>query len=82
MRLDATAPSRRPGTAKRSSTIAFVPQYRNVTEERIVTREQYEQGYLERDGLVVRKRRYELIRELPDGRLLVRAAAKPDQASL
>jgi hypothetical protein len=50
-----------------------VPQYRKVTEERIVTREQYEQGYLERDGLVVRKRRYELIRELPDGRYLVRA---------
>jgi hypothetical protein len=57
-----------------------VPQYRNVTEERVVTREQFEQGYLERDGLVVRKRRYELIRELPDGRLLVRMAEKPEQA--
>jgi len=58
-----------------------VPQYRKVTEERIVTREQYEQGYLERDGLVIRKRRYELIRELPDGRYLVRVSDDhPEQA--
>jgi hypothetical protein len=50
-----------------------MPQYRNAPEERIVTREQYEAGYLERDGLVVRKRRYELIRKLEDGTYLVRA---------
>ena len=57
-----------------------MPQYRKVTEERIVTREQYEQGYLERDGLVVKKRPYELIRELPDGTYLVRAPAAAEAA--
>src|SRR5262249_40104504 len=76
-RTSSSAPARR----QQRSTIDLVPQYRSVTEERIVTREQYEHGYLERDGLVVRKRRYELIRELPDGRLLVRVAAKPEQPS-
>jgi len=50
-----------------------MPQYQKLAEERIVTREELERGYLERAGLVVRKRRYELIRELPDGRFLVRA---------
>jgi hypothetical protein len=55
----------------------FMPQYRKVTEERIVTREEYERGYLERDGLVVRKRRYQLIKELPDGTYLVRASEQP-----
>ena len=57
-----------------------MPQYRKNTEERIVTREQFEQGYFERDGFVVRKRRYELIKELPDGRYLVRAPGQaPEQ---
>ena len=56
-----------------------MPQSKNVREERVVTREQLEQGYLERDGLVVRKRPYELIRELPDGRYLVRAPEPPKE---
>jgi hypothetical protein len=55
-----------------------MPQYRKLAEERVVTREELERGYFERDGIVVRKRRYELIRELPDGRYLVRA---PQQAN-
>ena len=55
-----------------------MPQYQKLAEERIVTREELERGYLERAGLVVRKRRYELIRELPDGRFLVRAP-QPEQ---
>jgi hypothetical protein len=55
-----------------------MPQYRKLAEERVVTREELDRGYFERDGIVVRKRRYELIRELPDGRYLVRA---PQQAS-
>jgi hypothetical protein len=54
-----------------------MPQYRKLAEERVVTREELERGYLERDGLVIRKRRYELIRELPDGRYLVRAPQQP-----
>jgi hypothetical protein len=53
-------------------------QYQKLAEERIVTREELERGYFERDGLVIRKRRYELIRELPDGRYLVRAPQPPD----
>ena len=56
-----------------------MPQYRKVTEERIVTREQFKQGYFERDGFSVKKRPYELIRELPDGRYLVRAPEPPKQ---
>lgn len=52
-------------------------RYERVAEERIVTREELERGYFERDGLVIRKRRYELIRELPDGRFLVRAPQQP-----
>jgi len=56
-----------------------MPQYRKVTEERVVTREQFERGYFERDGLVIKKRRYQLIRELPDGRYLVRAPEEPKQ---
>jgi hypothetical protein len=52
-------------------------QYRNAPDERIVTPEQYGQGYLEREGMVVRKRRYELIRKLPDGNYLVRAPEPP-----
>ena len=57
-----------------------VPQYRKMGEERVVTREEFERGYFERDGIVVRKRRYELIRELPDGRYLVRAPGQaPEQ---
>jgi hypothetical protein len=54
-------------------------QYQKVAEERIVTREELERGFFERDGLVVRKRRYEVIRELEDGRFLVRASQPPPQ---
>jgi len=62
-----------------------MPQYQRLAEERVVTREEYEHGFLQREGLVIRKRRYELIRELPDGRFLVRVpgqqepAAEPEQ---
>ena len=58
-----------------------MPQYKNMREERVVSREEYEQGYIERDGMTIRRRRYELIKELPDGRYLVRAAepASPPQ---
>ncbi len=52
-------------------------QYRSAPEERVVTPEQYGQGYLERDGMVVKKRPYELIRRLPDGNYLVRAPEPP-----
>ena len=37
-------------------------QYKSAPNERIVTPEQYGQGYLEREGLVIKKRPYELIR--------------------
>jgi hypothetical protein len=70
-----------PGT-ERSPALDYhrgMPQYQKLAEERIVTREELERGYLERDGLVIRKRRYELIRELPDGRFLVRAPQQPQQ---
>jgi hypothetical protein len=50
-----------------------MPQYKNVREERVVTRDQLDDGYLERDGMTVRRRKWELIRQLPDGRYLVRA---------
>jgi hypothetical protein len=50
-----------------------MPQYKNVREERVVTREELERGYWERDGITMRKRQWELIRQLPDGRYLVRA---------
>ena len=49
------------------TTIQGMVQYRSAPEERVVTAEQYAQGYLERDGMVVKKRPYELIRRLPDG---------------
>jgi hypothetical protein len=52
-------------------------QYRNAPEERVVTAEQYAQGYLVRDGMVVKKLPYELIRRLPDGTYLVRAPEPP-----
>ncbi len=52
-------------------------QYKSAPNERIVTAEQYAQGYLERDGLVIKKRPYELIRRLPDGNYLVRAPEQP-----
>jgi hypothetical protein len=55
-----------------------VPQYRKIAEERVVTREEYESGFLQREGIVIRKRRYELIRELPDGRFLVRAPGQQE----
>ena len=54
-------------------------QYRPAPEERVVTEEQYGQGYLVRDGMVVRKLKYELIRRLPDGNYLVRAPEPPKQ---
>jgi hypothetical protein len=44
-----------------------------------VSPEQYSQGYLERDGVVIRKRRYELVRKLADGNYLVRAHKAPQQ---
>jgi hypothetical protein len=56
-----------------------MPQYKKIAEERVVTREELERGYLEREGMVIRKRRYEVIRELPDGRFLVRPAEQPPQ---
>ena len=57
-----------------------MPQYKNVREERVVTREELERGYWERDGMTMRKRQWELISQLPDGRYLVRAPEpeKPD----
>jgi hypothetical protein len=50
-----------------------MPQFKPAPEERVVTEEQYGQGYLVRDGMVVQMRPYELIRKLPDGTYLVRA---------
>jgi hypothetical protein len=50
-----------------------MPQHQKVTQELVVTPEQYAQGYLERDGIVIRKRPYQLIRRLPDGNYVVRA---------
>jgi hypothetical protein len=64
-----------------------MPEYQRGVKEFIVSAEQYRRGYLERDGMVVKKREYELIRELPDGNYLVRApegadtGAGPTQAS-
>jgi hypothetical protein len=55
-----------------------MPQYRPAPLEQVVTAEEYARGYLERDGLVIRKRPYELIRRLPDGTYLVRA---PEQST-
>lgn len=52
-------------------------EYRKAAQERVVTPEQYGQGYLVRDGMVVKKLRYELIRRLPDGNYLVRAPEPP-----
>jgi hypothetical protein len=49
-----------------------MPQHQKSYQELVVTKEQYGQGYLERDGLVIKKRPYELIRELPDGNYVVR----------
>lgn len=54
-------------------------QYRNTLQERVVTPEQYGQGYLVRDGMVVKKLQYELIRRLPDGNYLVRAPEPPKE---
>ena len=54
-----------------------MPQYKPAPEERVVTEEQYGQGYLVRDGMVVQMRPYELIRKLPDGTYLVRAPDTP-----
>src|SRR5262245_66237032 len=56
-----------------------MPQFQKGAEERIVSAEEYGRGYLERDGMVVRKRAYVLIRELEDGRYLVRVAPQPQQ---
>jgi hypothetical protein len=53
--------------------------YKSAPEERIVSPEQYADGYLERDGLVFKKRPYELIRKLPDGNYLVRAPEQPQK---
>jgi hypothetical protein len=47
-------------------------QHRLAPKERVVTPEQYAQGYFERDGMVVKRRPFELIRRLPDGNYLVR----------
>jgi hypothetical protein len=55
-----------------------MPQYQNIPKEQIVTRDQLDEGYLERNGLVFRKRKYVVIRELEDGRFLVRVHA-PEQ---
>jgi hypothetical protein len=52
-------------------------EYRKAPNERVVTAEQYAQGYLERDGMLVKKRSYELIRRLPDGTYLVRVPEPP-----
>jgi hypothetical protein len=54
-----------------------MPQYQNIPKEQIVTRDQLDEGYLERNGLVFRKRKYVVIRELEDGRFLVQVQA-PD----
>jgi hypothetical protein len=54
-----------------------VPAYRPAPDEQVVSAEQYAQGYLERNGLVIKKRPYELIRRLPDGNYVVRAPAAP-----
>ena len=56
-----------------------MPQYKPAPEERVVTEEQYGQGYLVRNGMVVQMRPYELIRKLPDGTYLVRAPDTPKQ---
>jgi hypothetical protein len=59
---------KRPGDYDRT-----MPQHQKGVQERIVTAEEYARGYFERDGMVVRRRQYELIRRLPDGTYLVRA---------
>ena len=61
------------------TTIGGMVQYRPAPEERIVTEQQYGQGYLVRDGMVVKRLKYELIRRLPDGTYLVRAPETPKQ---
>lgn len=55
-----------------------MPQYQKGVKELVITAEQFERGYLERDGMVVKKRPYELIEKLADGTYLVRAP-EPNQ---
>jgi hypothetical protein len=52
-----------------------MPAYRPAPDEQVVSAEQYAQGYLERNGLVIKKRPYDLIRRLPDGNYVVRSPA-------
>jgi hypothetical protein len=54
-----------------------VPQHQKSYQELVVTADQYAQGYLVRDGMVIKKRPYELVRELPDGKYVVRAPQPP-----
>lgn len=54
-----------------------VPQHQKGVKELVLTQEQYDRGYLDRDGMVVQKRPYDLIRKLPDGNYLVRAPDPP-----
>jgi hypothetical protein len=58
-----------------------MPEFQKAVKELIVTAEQYRRGYLDRDGMVVKKKEYELIRELPDGNYLVRAPEGATPAS-
>src|SRR5207247_553108 len=66
-----------PARAPRDLRWGSVPKHQKSVKELVVTQEQYDQGYLERDGVVIRKRAYELIRRLPDGTYLVRAPEAP-----
>jgi hypothetical protein len=57
-----------------------MPKYQNIPKEQIVTRDQLDEGYLERNGLVFRKRKYVVIRELEDGRFLVQVPVPEEPA--
>ena len=54
-----------------------MPQFQKGVEERVVSAEEYARGYFERDGLIVRKRAYVLVRRLEDGNYLVRLDQTP-----
>jgi hypothetical protein len=56
-----------------------VPQHQKSYQELVVSPQQYSEGYLEREGVVIRKRQYELVRKLADGNYLVRAHRAPEK---
>jgi hypothetical protein len=49
-------------------------------QELTVTRDEFSRGYLTWDGATCTRRPYDLVRELPDGRLLVRGRPSQEPA--